>query len=174
MKLKILFLFLLIFAKTLSFEDFLRTDKLEPRHRSLRPLNNKIKRTKSTIVYYSNGVTYNVIVSGDIETIPGPGLRSHNKIPRCTVSWKGVGANSKCFECEKCFNLNHIMCKNISKTQLKQYTAKSVYKWTCYDCTFLLLPFYKQRDVESVFKNGDFFDTHKNNLLNNKTSSKFY
>ena len=119
-------------------------------------------------------MTYNVIVSGDIETIPGPGLRSHNKIPRCKVSWKGVGANSKCFECEKCFNLNHIMCKNISKTQLKQYTAKSVYKWTCYDCTFLLLPFYKQRDVESVFKNGDLFDTHKNNLLNNKTSSKFY
>ena len=174
MKLKIVFLFLLIFAKKLSFKDLLRTDKLEPQQRSLWSLNNTVKRAKSRIVYYSNNVvTYTVMVSRDTETIPGPGLRSHNKIPRCTVCWKGVGANCKCFEWEKCFNLNHIICKNISKTQQKQYTTKSVCKWTCYDFTFLLLPFYKQRDVESVFKNGNFFNTHKNNLLNNKTPSKF-
>ena len=85
------------------------TDELEPQKRSLRPLKNKIKRAKSGIVYYSNIVaTYNVILSGDIETNPGPGLRSRNKIPKCTVCWKGVGANRKRFECEGCFNLTHI------------------------------------------------------------------
>ena len=170
MKIEIVFLLLLIITKTLSFEDLLITDELEPQYRSLRPLKNKIKRAKSRIVYYSNTVaTYNVILSGDIETNPGPGLRSRNKLPKCTVCWKGVGANRKRFECERCLNLTHINCTNISKSQQKQYTAKSTYKWTCYDCTLSLLPFYKQRDVESEPSiEDDFLNTHKNNLLNNK------
>ena len=152
MKIGIVFLLLLIITKTLSFEDLLITDELEPQYRSLRPLKNKIKRAKSRIVYYFNTVTaYNVILSGDIETNLGPGLRSLNKLPKCTVCWKVVGANHKRFECERCLNLTHINCTNISKSksQQKQYTSKSTYKWTCYDCTLLLLPFYKQRDVES-------------------------
>ena len=170
MKLEILFLFLLIITKTLSFEDLLRTDELEPQYRSLRPLKEKIKRAKSRIVYYSNTVaTYNVILNGDIETNPELGLRSRNKIPKCIVCWRGVGANRKCFECEKCFNLTHVNCTNISKTQQQQYAAKSAYKWTCYDCTLPLLPFYKQRDAESDPSIvDDFLDIHKNNLLNNK------
>ena len=91
----------------------------------MRPLNNKIKRAKSRIVYCSNTVaTYKVILSGDIETNPGPGLRSRNKIPKCTMCWKGV----ECFECERCFNLTHLHRTNISKSQQKQYTAKSAYK----------------------------------------------
>ena len=105
MKLEILFLFLLIITKTLSFEDLLRTDELEPQYRSLRLLTNKIKRAKSRIVYYSNTVATYVILNGDIETNPEPGLRSRNKIPKCIVCWRGVGANRKCFECEKCLNL---------------------------------------------------------------------
>ena len=92
MKIKIVFLLLLIITKTLSFEDLLITDELEPQYRSLRSLKNKIKITKGRIVYYSNTVaTYNVILSVDIETNPGPGLRSCNKISKCTVCWKGVG-----------------------------------------------------------------------------------
>ena len=85
------------------------------------------------------------------------------------MCWKGVGANRKCFECERCCNLTHINCTNISKSQKKQYTTKSTYKWTCYDCTLSLLPFYKQRGVESEPSiEDDFLNTHKNNLLNNK------
>ena len=83
MKTEIVFLLLLIITKTLSFEDLLITDELEPQYRSLRPLKNKIKRAKSRIVYYSNTVaTYNVILSGDIVTNPGPGVRSRNKLPK--------------------------------------------------------------------------------------------
>ena len=108
---------MLIITKTLSFEDLLRTAELEPQYRSLPPLKNKIKRAKSRIVYFSNTVaTYNVILSGDIETNTGPGLRSRKKIPKCTVCWKGVGANRKRFECEKCFNLTHINCINICRS----------------------------------------------------------
>ena len=114
MTIETIFLLLLIITKTLSFVDLLRTDELESQYRSLRPLINKIKRTKSRIVYYSN-----VILSGDIETNPGPGLRSRNQIPKCTVCWKGVGANRKRFEYERCFNITHINCKNISNK--KQY-----------------------------------------------------
>ena len=169
MKLEIVFLLLLIITKSLSFEDLLRTDELETQYRSLRPLKNKVKSAKSRIAYYSNTVaTYSVIPSGDIETNPGPGLRSRNKIPKCTIGWKGDGANLKRFECEKCFNLTHIDCTDISKTQQKQYTFKFAYKWTCYDCTLSLLPFYKQRDFESdPCIVDDCLDTHKNNLINN-------
>ena len=107
MKLEIVFLFFLIITKTLSFEDLLRTDEIEPQYRSLLPLRNKIKITKRRIDYYSNTVaTYNVTLSGDIETNPGSGLHSRNKTPTCTVCWKGVGADRKRFECEKCFNIN--------------------------------------------------------------------
>ena len=123
------FLLLLIITKTINFEDLLITDELEPKYQSLRPLKNKIKRAKSRIVYYSNTVArYNVILSGNIETNPGPGLRSSNKIPKCTVCWKDVGVNRKRFECEGCFNLTHINCTGISGPKQKQYTAKSAYK----------------------------------------------
>ena len=99
MNIEIVFLLLLIITKTLSFEDLLITDELEPQYRSLRPLKNKIKRSESRIVYYSNTVaTDNVVLSGDIGTNPGPGLRSYNKIPKCAVCCKGVGANRKHFE----------------------------------------------------------------------------
>ena len=167
MKIEIVFLLLLIITKTLSFEDLLRTEELEPQYGSLRLLNNKIKRAKSRIVYCSNTVaTYNVILSGDIETNPWPGLLSRNKTPKWTVCWKGVEANRKRFECERCFNLNHINCTNISKSQQKQYTAKSTYKWTCYDCTLSLLPFYKQRNAESEPSiEDDFRNTHKKKTL---------
>ena len=85
------------------------------------------------------------------------------------MCWKGVAANRKRFECERCFNLNHINCTNISKSQQKQYTAKSTYKWTCHDCTLSLLPFYKQRNAESEPSiEDDFRNTHKKNLLTNK------
>ena len=120
MKIEIVFLLLLIITMTLIFKDLLRTEELEPQYRNLWPLKNKIKRAKSRTVYYSNTVArYNVILSGDIETNPGPGLRSRNNIPKCTVCWKGVGANRKRFECERCFNLTHINCTNISNK--KQY-----------------------------------------------------
>ena len=124
MNIEIVFLLLLIITKALRFEGLLITDEFEPQYRSWRPLKNKIKRAESRIVYYSNTVaTYNVILSGDIETNPGPGLRSRSKIPKCTVCWKGVGANRKRFECEGCFNLTHINCTDISGSQQKQYTV---------------------------------------------------
>ena len=40
----------------------------------------KIKRTKGSVQYYSNYIaTYKLILSGDIELNPGPGLRK----PKC-------------------------------------------------------------------------------------------
>ena len=48
------------------------TDEIEPQYRRLRPLKNKIKRAKSRIIYSNTVATYNVILSGDIETNPGP------------------------------------------------------------------------------------------------------
>ena len=49
--------------------------------------NKKIKRTKISIQYYSNYIpTYRIILSGDIETNPGPGLSK----PKCQACDKTV------------------------------------------------------------------------------------
>ena len=43
----------------------------------------KIKRAKATMIYYNNSIaTFNIILSGDIEQNPGPGLPKP-KCPRC-------------------------------------------------------------------------------------------
>ena len=78
------------------------------------------------------------------------------------MCWKGVGANHKLFECERCLNLTHINCTNISKSQLKQYTAKSTYKWTCYDYFVAASFLQRERDVESEPSiEDDFLNTQK-------------
>ena len=47
----------------------------------------KVKRTKSSVQYYSNYiVTYWIILSGEIKTNPGPGLSE----PKCQVCDKTV------------------------------------------------------------------------------------
>ena len=70
MKIEIVFLLLLIITKTLSFEDLLITVNLNL-STEVYDLQQKIKRARSRIVYYSNIVaTCNVILSGDIETNP--------------------------------------------------------------------------------------------------------
>ena len=45
------------------------------------------------------------------------------------------------------------MCLNISKTEQKCYTAKTVQYWTCNDCTLAILPFYNSRDLNISITN---------------------
>ena len=77
----------------------------------------KIKRTKCPVNYYSNyDATLNLILSGDIELNPGPGLHARKSTPKCLLCNKGVGTNRKRLQCSQCQNLTHVTCLNISKT----------------------------------------------------------
>ena len=57
----------------------------------------KIKRAKARINYYNNSVaTFNIILSGDIEQNPGPGLPK----PKCPKCDKTIRCNQKLLMCQ--------------------------------------------------------------------------
>ena len=86
----------------------------------------KIKRAKARINYYNNSVaTFNIILSGDIEQNPGPGLPKP-KCPRCD---KTVRCNQKRLICQLCLDAFHANCVNLKHHVRNSIDAKS---WTVY------------------------------------------
>ena len=74
-----------------------------------------------------------LLVSGDIQMNPGPGIR-RPKHP-CTVCSKGVIATSKAVECNLCTKKTHIRC--ISNTARKEYeniTEGEKFRYICIVC----------------------------------------
>ena len=66
----------------------------------------KIKRAKCSVQYYSNYIaTCRIILPGDVETNPGPGLSK----PKCQVCDKTVRCNQKRLICEHC--LENVSCQ---------------------------------------------------------------
>ena len=62
----------------------------------------KIKRAKTRIIYYNNSIaTFNIILSGDIEQNPGPGLPK----PKCPKCDKTVRCNQKYLICQLCLDV---------------------------------------------------------------------
>ncbi|XP_066930768.1 uncharacterized protein [Clytia hemisphaerica] len=131
-----------------------------------------IKYAKSRTNYYSNSTaTFSIVLSGDIETNPGP--TAPNNKPKCTVCSKTVGTNRKRFECEICFSMTHITCSEISKAQQKHYNAIKPYSWICSNCFCSELPFYKERElpIHKVMNPNpvqDIIDPHIEVLQNHK------
>ena len=86
----------------------------------------KIKRAKAKIIYYNNSIaTFNIILSGDIEQNPGPGLPKP-KCPRCD---KTVRCNQKRLICQLCLDAFHANCVNLKHHVRNSIDAKS---WTVY------------------------------------------
>ena len=102
----------------------------------------KVKRTKSSVQYYSNYIaTYGIILSGDIETNLGPGLSK----PKCQVCDKTFRCNQKRLVCEHYLEMCHAICSN---HQLNQNASKKAYEWTCPNCIHTALLFYNRRDLD--------------------------
>ena len=84
---KVLLVILTISLITDTHETLLKCKEPVKRFRA-----SKIKREKARIIYYNNSIaTFNIILSGDIEQNPGPGLPKP-KCPRCD---KTVRCNQK-------------------------------------------------------------------------------
>ena len=79
---------------------------------------------------------YKLILSGDIELNPGPGLRK----PKCKICEKIVRSNQKHFTCEHCFEIIHSKCLNYLNINQSG---------TCPDCLFAELPFYRTNSLNS-------------------------
>ena len=102
----------------------------------------KIKRTKSSVQYYSNYIaTYRIILSGDIEINPGPGLSK----PKCQVCDITAQCNQKRLVCEHCLEMCHVKCSN---HQLNQNASNKAYEWTCLNCIHIALPLYNRRNLD--------------------------
>ena len=102
----------------------------------------KIKRMKSRVCYYANSdATFNIVLSGDIESNPGPA-------PKCTECDKGVGTNRKRLQCIKCLSFTHATCSTISKSQQNRMNSRTVVDWTCPNCTLSQLPFFTTRNID--------------------------
>ena len=99
-------------------------------------------RTKSRVQYYSNYVaTYRIILSGDIETNPGPGLSK----PKRQVCDKTVRYSEKRIVCEHCLEMCHIKCSN---HQLNQNVSNKACEWTCPNSIHTALPLYNRRNLD--------------------------
>ena len=128
-----------------------------------------IKRSKSRVLYYSNSTaSFQLVLSGDIELNPGPGLRA----PKCDSCNKTVKSNQKRLVCEQCFNVTHAKCVN-----MKHHIANSKVpcNWICNNCTHRVLPFFNLKEihpneslVEEVYNDLPDTDIHLQKLQANR------
>ncbi|XP_066923457.1 uncharacterized protein [Clytia hemisphaerica] len=91
--------------------------------------NNKRRFCAPIHLYANHSATFRLLISGDIETNPGP--------LACPVCAKTVRKNSYHLECKVCLNSTHVKC--IYKT-VKNFSDKHNL-WTCHDCLLTELPF---------------------------------
>ena len=113
---------------------------------------NKTKRSKSWVNYYANHIaTCNLILAGDIELNPGPGLHPKPKATKCNVCDKAISENRKRMKCDMCHNLMHVSCLSISKHQQENHTVKTVPLITCNGGLLSTLLFLETRDLNASF-----------------------
>ena len=104
------------------------------------------------IPYSTNGMsTYQVsrriILSGDIQTNPGPGGKRAPKYP-CKQCEKNVGNNQDALLCAECNVWSHEKCLGMSKTGFKYYLDNPELDWTCSLCS---LPFRTVDNIHGAF-----------------------
>ena len=89
---------------------------------AIKVFSKKTKRTKSGVQYYSKYIAkYRIILSGDIEINPGPGLHK----PKCQVCNKTVRCNQKRLVCAHCLEMCHV---KFSHHQLNQNPSNKAYE----------------------------------------------
>lgn len=114
----------------------------------------------SPITYYSNHTaTFRLLISGDIESNPGPPAQ------RCQQCDKPVRRNQKQHSCTTCFNVSHTKC--VTKTLLPGLH----HTWVCYNCIGRVLPFFNIRELpvhhhDFLLENNEAVTDKHLNLLN--------
>ena len=107
--------------------------------------NRQRRKWSSPIVYYGNSMkTFRLLLSGDIETNPGP---------ICPTCNKTVRVNSRRFVCDVCKNQTHQKCANSSNVNIPN--ARTPVTWTCHICSLSYLPFFNVRDLITPYVQTD-------------------
>ena len=116
--------------------------------------------TAPILLYHNHIATFQIILSGDVETNPGP--------VTCPLCQKTVRKNSLQFCCSVCKDTTHAKChKSFSKAQT---TTQKVMSWTCYRCLCSELPFHGTRNIDDhtspVEDTGDHVADNHLDILN--------
>ena len=88
-------------------------------------------------LYANHSAMFQLIISGDIETNPGP--------VNCDSCQKTVRSHRKQLVCENCFSKSHMKCS--VKIILN---GPKIQTWTCHVCTNRLLPFHNVSIDETI------------------------
>ena len=109
-----------------------------------------IRKSSKPVLYYNNSsATHRLILSGDIETHPGPANRDNQQTkPKsdrlrsstCDLCNKTVRINSKKLMCIHCKSLVHLQCSTL-KAILIIKNSRKAHEWVCESCHFRELPF---------------------------------
>lgn len=118
------------------------------------------KRYTAPILLYNNHVaTFQLELSGDVETNPGP--------VSCTLCAKTVRKDSCQLFCATCKASSHVKChKNLTIKTVQKVTV-----WTCHCCLWSVLPFYNSRTIDKTSTNhvdAGTIDHHINTLDANR------
>ena len=111
---------------------------------SVRQHADKRRYTGPILLYHNHDATFQLLLSRDIETNPGP--------VTCTLCQKTVRRNSLKFLCTTCKDSTHVKCikKNISST----HRARKIMEWTCRRCLCSELPFHCARNIDDTMTAG--------------------
>ena len=128
----------------------------------------KHRYAKSRVSYYANShSTFQLILSGDIQTNPGP-----IPTPKCPECNKPTRCNQKSVICEKCYNVYHASCLNMTHLVLPSQQIK----FTCQHCLHTILPFHQQLEsfnlLDSTETSFNEEDTHLKVINGNKNLLK--
>ena len=118
--------------------------------------------TAPILLYHNHTATFQLELSGDIETNPGP--------ISCNLCEKTVRKNSRQLHCSTCKESSHVKChKNISLTI---NTVQKVTVWTCHRCLCSVLPFHNTRTIDETPADSqavdDLIDQHLTTLDANR------
>lgn len=113
------------FSSVEEYESYVAWKQYRSKGKQMPNYNNR-----SISLYANHSATFRLIISGDIETNPGPNLRLS-----CSVCQKNVRKNSYHLEC----NLSHVKCTR-RNYKVKRHEPKFS-TWTCNNCLLTELPF---------------------------------
>ena len=142
--------------KTLQCGGFTQRTEVEQQSRAIireKPTlcmqKRNIRKQSKPVLYYNRSATHRLILSGDIETNPGPANRDNQQTkPKsdrlrsstCNLCNKTVRINSKKLMCIHCKSLVHLQCSALKAILIKKNSRKA-HEWVCESCHFRELPF---------------------------------
>lgn len=125
-------------------------------------------RRPNNMMFTLTRITLILLISGDIQTNPGPRTVKAPKYP-CGTCGKNVNSNQKAMECEDCLTWYHNKCIDMNDYNYQVHIHHSSYVWVCYKCG---VPNFTNSSLFCNFEVSNPFDGLSNSTIDsNKTNN---